>query len=224
MTRVCRCETERYCKGVCKPCYDRLSHARRTADKPRIRQAPPLDGKALCHSERPFYAKGQCQACYERDGYARRTKFKPRVRRRPGPPECHPDRKHEARGLCEACYKAHQVRQNPERYKEYARVERAKRRPKSRAAIRKWSLWQKFKITPEQYDEMLAAQDSLCALCLRHERTKSKRLAVDHCHATGLVRGLLCGPCNVVLGYIENPEWFGRAQAYLEKHKARGAA
>lgn len=177
-----------------------------------------------CRCTTESYAKGLCKNCYQQASYKRRTANKPRIRRAPGPPDCHPDRPHEARGLCGACYQAYRHRQNPKRNAQLKR-EWIKRNPeKRRLQTRKGNLKWKFGITIEQYEAMLAGQDGLCALCHQHERTKAKRLAVDHCHATGLVRELLCGPCNVVLGYIENPEWFGRAQAYLQKHRARGAA
>jgi len=179
-------------------------------------------GPCLCATEP--YCKGLCKRCYRAAGYKERTKNKPRVRRAPGPPDCHPDRKHMARGLCAPCYQRFQKQRDPERYREIERRQRAKRLPRSRAAIRRWSLWQKFRITPEQFDAMLVEQRGVCALCDRPERTLAKRLAVDHDHATSVVRGLLCGPCNVVLGYIENERWFARASAYLARHKARGAA
>lgn len=51
-----------------------------------------------------------------------------------------------------------------------------------------------YDLTPEQYDALLALQGGKCAIC--RARPKSKRLAVDHDHATGLVRGLLCSRCN----------------------------
>src|SRR5690242_13759158 len=67
----------------------------------------------------------------------------------------------------------------------------------------------KFGITLEQYEEMLKAQDNKCAICRKEETTphsRSKkiiRLAVDHCHTTGKVRGLLCRSCNQVLGVLK---------------------
>ena len=51
-----------------------------------------------------------------------------------------------------------------------------------------------FGITPEQYDAILAAQGGVCAIC--GQRPVSKRLAVDHAHDTGEVRGLCCSRCN----------------------------
>lgn len=51
-----------------------------------------------------------------------------------------------------------------------------------------------YGLTPEQYDELLRRQGGRCAIC--RGRPKSKRLAVDHDHKTGAVRGLLCSRCN----------------------------
>lgn len=53
-----------------------------------------------------------------------------------------------------------------------------------------------------EYARKLAEQDGRCAICTR--RPRARRLAVDHDHQTGLVRGLLCYTCNkFVLGFIE---------------------
>ena len=51
-----------------------------------------------------------------------------------------------------------------------------------------------YGITAADYDELLKLQGGKCAICRR--RPKSKRLAVDHSHKTGEVRGLLCSRCN----------------------------
>lgn len=58
-----------------------------------------------------------------------------------------------------------------------------------------------YGITVEQYDAMLNSQGGLCARC--GQTSSGMRLAVDHCHDTGRVRGLLCGPCNTYLGRLE---------------------
>ena len=59
----------------------------------------------------------------------------------------------------------------------------------------------RYGITPEAYSAMLAAQGGACAICRAREpgMKKAKRLYVDHCHATGVVRGLLCFKCNSLL-------------------------
>lgn len=55
----------------------------------------------------------------------------------------------------------------------------------------------KYGITVEQYKKMLGAQDSQCAICnVRTAGGNSSRFKVDHCHDSGLIRGLLCDDCN----------------------------
>lgn len=71
-------------------------------------------------------------------------------------------------------------------------------------------LMRKYKITPEDYQAMLAAQGGTCATCggtetLTHSTTNEiVALAVDHCKETGLVRGLLCFACNTTLGKVKH--------------------
>lgn len=60
----------------------------------------------------------------------------------------------------------------------------------------------KYGLTPEDYDRMLERQDNSCKICKR-SCSSGKKLAVDHCHNTGKVRGLLCASCNTRLGFIE---------------------
>lgn len=61
-----------------------------------------------------------------------------------------------------------------------------------------------FGITEQEYEAMFQAQEGRCLLCGKPERERNRvRLAVDHCHETGRVRGLLCGLCNRQLGWLE---------------------
>jgi hypothetical protein len=74
---------------------------------------------------------------------------------------------------------------------------------------------------------MLRSQGGACAVCgkgpgSRHAR--DMRLAVDHCHKTGQVRGLLCQTCNRAIGlFADNPILLRRAISYLLQHQ-KGAA
>ncbi len=75
----------------------------------------------------------------------------------------------------------------------------------------------KYGITAGQYADLYAFQGRVCALCLV-ANGKTKRLAVDHDHATGKVRGLLCGPCNQMLGQARDQiAFFERAADYLRQ-------
>jgi hypothetical protein len=71
----------------------------------------------------------------------------------------------------------------------------------------------KYGLTLERYEAMLAAQNNLCACCL-HQFNGTPH--VDHCHVTGVVRGLLCAGCNKGIGHFD--EQIGRlfmAMKYL---------
>jgi hypothetical protein len=84
---------------------------------------------------------------------------------------------------------------------------------------RQYILKKKYGITPEKYDEMLSEQDYRCYICQKHEDKLDRSLAVDHCHKTGKVRGLLCGNCNRFLGQIDdNIDTAERLLMYLQKH------
>lgn len=69
-------------------------------------------------------------------------------------------------------------------------------------------------VTDTDYAAMLEAQDGHCALC--PSRPKTQRLNVDHDHATGAVRALLCHRCNRFLAAWMTPEWLRRAADYIE--------
>ncbi|MFJ4624286.1 endonuclease VII domain-containing protein [Streptomyces sp. NPDC088812] len=60
-----------------------------------------------------------------------------------------------------------------------------------------------YGLTVEQYEALVAAQAGVCAICGKAPGT-GKRLAIDHCHATGAVRALLCTNCNLAVGIYEN--------------------
>jgi len=60
-----------------------------------------------------------------------------------------------------------------------------------------------YGITLKEYNCMLEEQGGGCAICGKTPAKEGRRLAVDHSHITGKVRGILCGTCNIKLGMIE---------------------
>jgi len=83
-----------------------------------------------------------------------------------------------------------------------------------------------YGITIEQYQAMLKEQNNLCAVCSNKESVinmksnKIQKLCVDHDHATGKVRGLLCTACNKGLGMLkDDPDIVLKGYEYLIKHK-----
>lgn len=67
----------------------------------------------------------------------------------------------------------------------------------------------------EDYEELLEASHDRCWICGDIEQIEGRRLAVDHDHTTGAIRGLLCTKCNRRLGAARNYRWFERAAEYL---------
>jgi hypothetical protein len=75
-----------------------------------------------------------------------------------------------------------------------------------------------YNLTLEEYDNMYMSQHGSCAVCKTHVTQLNKRLAVDHDHDTGRVRGLLCDNCNRGLGsFKDNRKLLEQAMEYLDK-------
>lgn len=76
----------------------------------------------------------------------------------------------------------------------------------------------KYGVDHGTYDTMLAAQGGVCAICKTDSPgTGMERFAIDHCHGSKLVRGLLCNNCNNGLGrFKDDTDRLLNAAAYLE--------
>lgn len=109
---------------------------------------------------------------------------------------------------------------NREQYAEYKRgyyqqnkVEIGKKN-KANRFLREYGL------TMEDHAAMMEAQNGMCPLGCGREA-----MVVDHCHATGRVRGLLCSPCNWMLGQADdNPAVLRNAADYIEASRMGVAA
>lgn len=111
--------------------------------------------------------------------------------------------------------------------KHYARKKWADgHRPPSHnpASIRARHLKHRYGITPAEYERILAEQQGKCAICgsdgsaSRNPERWRYLLAVDHCHATGKVRGLLCNGCNAGIGHLGTESAALAAARYLRLH------
>src|ERR1017187_5184280 len=87
-------------------------------------------------------------------------------------------------------------------------------------------LKRKFSIDLKQYNQMLEAQNGVCASCGEPETAlssmsdKIKNLAVDHDHTTNKVRALLCNGCNSAEGHLQgDPSKARKLADYMEKYK-----
>lgn len=147
----------------------------------------------------------------------------------------HPDKPVQARGLCKNCYDKWLKENNPEylekqkrNCEEWSKKNQARKRENEKNWLAKQDkdysfikTLQKYRLTPDDYNELLSRQDNKCAICNKVPK-ENKRLHVDHDHNTGLVRGLLCFRCNFGLSYFaENYDNINRAAKYLESAEIR---
>jgi hypothetical protein len=81
----------------------------------------------------------------------------------------------------------------------------------------KGSRYKKYNITEQDYNLLYKLQDGECAICKTSQFKLKTKLAVDHCHKTGKVRGLLCSSCNCALGLLkDNKHVIQEALKYLK--------
>lgn len=93
-----------------------------------------------------------------------------------------------------------------------------RRSPEARRAQRDGHLRRKFGITIDAFEEQLAAQGGVCAIC-RREPHPTISLHVDHDHESGALRGLICFDCNAGLGKFRDDRGLLAAAArYLLEH------
>lgn len=104
--------------------------------------------------------------------------------------------------------------------KKYEEKHRERKRHSQRRARRKWA----YGLTDEMFNKMVVEQNNQCGICLipltisGSRRPEDNRLAIDHCHDTGHVRGLLCHRCNRGLGhFLDDPNILKMAIDYLER-------
>lgn len=157
------------------------------------------------HLSKRFVSSGNCYQCCREDTKSEkgRAKVRRRYARRRASPE-HAKRMSDANRRYAAEYlKRPEV---IERRKAYCRTDEYKLLNRRRH-LRSYGL------TPEQFEAMASSQNYVCAICGDYD---PKGLHIDHCHATGRIRGLLCVNCNTGIGsFKDDHRRLERAIAYL---------
>lgn len=115
---------------------------------------------------------------------------------------------------CKECRKISSrtwAKNNPEK----VQAQEERKKPVPYKTARGYLLKYRYNLSLEQYEQMLIAQNYSCDIC---HKQKDYDLYVDHCHTTGKVRGLLCSPCNNILGNAnDSVDLLNRAINYLRK-------
>ena len=88
---------------------------------------------------------------------------------------------------------------------------------------RERTLKSRYGLSFSDYERMLENQSGACAICENTVNGKYS-MSVDHCHASGKVRKLLCNRCNSILGYSQdNPDLLRKAAYYLDEFKIKAS-
>lgn len=106
---------------------------------------------------------------------------------------------------------------NPEHVRAQGRRNYQRNAHRMRDAKLEWHYRRNYGITRAERDQMLVEQGGRCLVCGSDQWGK-KGPSVDHCHATGKVRGLLCSKCNTMIGLAkEDPVILAAAIEYLKR-------
>lgn len=228
------CGKKHFARGLCQACYYRLRRNGSVARKYVINSGKcSVDG-----CERDAFAKNLCQQHYNRADHPLKATWKLLRSRHKGEyPDAwesfevfladvgpRPTPRHQLRRLNAA---SPFTKENVG-WLEPIGVDRRRGqwdRKRIEDYDRTWNLKRKYGISVQEYETFLVRQNGVCAICGNkeshvHKSGKLKDLAVDHCHDSKQVRGLLCFNCNQGLGrFQDNIEHLHRAIEYLRKSK-----
>lgn len=209
-------------KGLCSRCYSRMKRKENSAI---------CKG---CKKFKPIHAKGFCNNCYANFKRHGDPLWK---RKKKGDISCSYCGKHpmHAKGLCKSCYGRYRATGSPElkRRVYICKIEGCnepvvfrgcceahKDKAIDNRKVMNSHFLKKYNITIDEYENMHEQQNGVCAICGQPENRayngNAINLAVDHCHKTGKVRGLLCSRCNQALGnFQDSSKILAKALNYL---------
>lgn len=108
-------------------------------------------------------------------------------------------------------------KEHPEKFNAIAKSWKERNPEKHKSNNRNSTLKRNYGIDSATYDGMFLSQTGCCKICKIAQSELTKALAVDHCHLTGKVRGLLCSDCNTAIGLLkDDPKLTNAATEYLK--------
>jgi hypothetical protein len=125
---------------------------------------------------------------------------------------------------CKACHYIRTEENRAKRKDHYRELERKRYHAGGKVRKRWEKIRAKYGLTREDYDLLVAAQGGVCAICLEPFPADDITVpgdwdapAVDHCHETGVVRGILHRRCNLAIEFLLTDEQAARARDYLKQ-------
>jgi hypothetical protein len=111
------------------------------------------------------------------------------------------------KSFCKQCHSKRTLElRNPERAIKANQVAKAwqKANPEKHKQQQRRSKWKTYGIDPDLAEAYYQAHDGRCEIC--NEPQNGKALAIDHCHTTGQIRGMLCSNCNLGIGNFKDSQ------------------
>ncbi len=71
-------------------------------------------------------------------------------------------------------------------------------------------------ITVPEYEQILRIQGGKCAICEEEQAAISHAMCVEHCHETGVIRGLVCKRCNNMIAWVESVTSLNKIEKFLQ--------
>ena len=122
---------------------------------------------------------------------------------------------------CKECVNIYSKRHYHEGYKVIKKSKDILNHEQKKHKNRSNMLWTYYRLREDDYRKILDKQKGCCAICeksLINPKYSNNDCHVDHCHKTGIVRGLLCGNCNALIGYAkENINILNNSIKYLKE-------
>jgi len=120
---------------------------------------------------------------------------------------------------CVAIYKARRykkdVKYKANLYAANKRYKQTKKGKERQRVLNRKRTTETYGLTPMDYNRMWVKQKGCCAICGRHQDEFKRKLAIDHNHETGQVRGLLCTRCNTLVEGVADKNFMQSALEYL---------
>jgi len=106
------------------------------------------------------------------------------------------------------------------KFKDKIRAQRKSFREKNKKRLSVTKNRAGIKLSVEEFDELLNERGNCCEICGLHHTKMNRRIAIDHDHKTGKMRGFLCDTCNRGLGLLkDNEQIVEKTLNYLRKYK-----
>lgn len=127
---------------------------------------------------------------------------------------CHPTERSKSYGRCRSCYRKDLYKANPQKHRQMAKNSRLRNKVAIKRQRQHAHRVKTYGITLAEFEAASAARNNLCDIC---HLDRGRTLHIDHCHKTGVNRGLLCNSCNRALGWYDH-HWEA-VDKYLEEAK-----